>query len=125
MDAAEDRLVSVRESDLRGLVTLAYSDRPASIPAGDDLARLERLRKALDDERRLRGQAVPLAELPDDLVADIIAAAFHDTYERLAPEHGYETREGSRKPWGEVPEQNRSLMRATVRHLLDAGLIHV
>lgn len=59
----------------------------------------------------------------DEIVADIVAAAFHDTYERLAPEHGYATREGSRKPWGQVPENNRNLMRATVRHLLDEGII--
>lgn len=60
----------------------------------------------------------------EDLEADIIAAAFHVTYERLAPEHGYETREASRTTWGDVPENNRSLMRATVRHLIDAGIIH-
>jgi hypothetical protein len=75
--------------------------------------------------RPLRGQAVLLSELSDDLVVDIIASQFHDTYERLAPEHGYETREGSRKPWGDVPDNNRALMRATVRHLLRAGIIHV
>jgi hypothetical protein len=56
-------------------------------------------------------------------IADIIAAAFHDHYERLAPEHGYETREESRKAWGEVPEQNRKLMQATVHSLLSSGLI--
>jgi hypothetical protein len=56
-------------------------------------------------------------------IADIIAAAFHDHYERLAPEHGYETREESRKAWGEVPEQNRKLMQATVHSLLSCGLI--
>lgn len=58
-----------------------------------------------------------------DAVADIIAAAFHDHYERLAPDYGYETREESRKAWGEVPERNRALMRATVRSLLNARII--
>lgn len=56
-------------------------------------------------------------------IADIIAAAFHDHYERLAPEYGYETREESRKSWADVPEQNRKLMQATVHSLLSAGLI--
>jgi hypothetical protein len=41
---------------------------------------------------------------------EALARLFHDTYERLAPEFGYETREASRKPWEEVPQQNRTLM---------------
>lgn len=61
----------------------------------------------------------------EEIVADIVAAAFHDHYERLAPQFGYETREDSRKAWGDVPEQNRALMRATVRSLMAANLIQV
>lgn len=59
----------------------------------------------------------------DAVVADLIAAAFHFAYEDLAPEFGYATREASRKPWGEVPEQNRDLMRAVVQRLIDGGVI--
>ena len=55
--------------------------------------------------------------------AEEIARAFHETYERLAPSHGYETREASAKPWSEVPEQNRTLMVATVRDLIDNGVV--
>jgi hypothetical protein len=55
--------------------------------------------------------------------AEQIAQAFHETYERLAPDFGYETREASAKPWAEVPEQNRSLMVAVVQALIDAGVI--
>ena len=55
--------------------------------------------------------------------AERIAKAFHDAYETLAPEHGYETRRASAKPWDEVPANNRSLMVATVQHLLDHGTI--
>jgi uncharacterized protein YegP (UPF0339 family) len=55
--------------------------------------------------------------------AEEIAREFHDTYERLAPEHGYETREASAKPWPEVPEQNRRLMEAVVGDLLERGVI--
>lgn len=52
-----------------------------------------------------------------------IARAFHYTYERLAPEHGYETRKESSVPWHDVPENNRALMVATVRSLLRDGTI--
>ena len=47
-----------------------------------------------------------------------IAKRFHEEYERLAPEFGYETREESAKPWSEVPEQNKKLMTATVAAVL-------
>jgi hypothetical protein len=52
-----------------------------------------------------------------------IARQFHETYERLAPAHGYETREASAKPWEQVPESNRQLMAAVVGELLDRGVI--
>lgn len=55
--------------------------------------------------------------------AEEIAQAFHETYERLAPGHGYETREASAKPWADVPEQNKGLMIAVVRELLRKGII--
>lgn len=44
---------------------------------------------------------------PDD-----IARLFHETYERLAPSFGYETRKASAVPWEQVPETNRKLMTA-------------
>jgi len=50
--------------------------------------------------------------------AEDLARKFHETYERLAPSFGYETREASAKPWEEVPEQNRNLMTAVCRELL-------
>ena len=55
--------------------------------------------------------------------AELVARRFHEAYERLAPDFGYRTREASAKPWDEVPEQNRNLMIAVVRSLLDAGVI--
>lgn len=54
--------------------------------------------------------------------AERLAKRFHDAYERLAPEHGYETRKESAKLWDEVPEQNRSLMIAVCQELIDEGL---
>ena len=50
-----------------------------------------------------------------------LAKDFHATYERLAPNFGYATREASAKPWSEVPENNRKLMIATARDILGLG----
>lgn len=52
-----------------------------------------------------------------------VAAAFHETYERLAPDFGYKTREASAVPWAEVPEANRQLMTAVVAELFERGVI--
>lgn len=54
---------------------------------------------------------------------DSIAQAFHEAYERLAPDHGYETRKASAVPWNQVPEQNKSLMIAVVGALIETGVI--
>lgn len=56
-----------------------------------------------------------------------IARAFHETYERLALNFGYETRPESAVPWEDVPEQNKALMCAVAaevfpwvsHHLMD------
>jgi hypothetical protein len=55
--------------------------------------------------------------------AEQIAALFHAAYERLAPEHGYQTRQESARDWHEVPANNRSLMVAVAAHLIEAGVI--
>ncbi len=52
------------------------------------------------------------------ITPDRLAQHFHETYERLAPEHGYETRKESAKPWSEVPERNKSLMTAVCGEIL-------
>lgn len=51
--------------------------------------------------------------------ADAIAQRFHEAYERLAPEFGYETRAESAVPWEDVPEANRLLMRAVVADVFE------
>jgi hypothetical protein len=56
------------------------------------------------------------------LTAEELAQQFHEAYERLAPSFGYETREASAKPWAEVPEQNRALMRAVVAEVMIPAL---
>jgi hypothetical protein len=58
-----------------------------------------------------------------DYKAEVVARGFHETYERLAPEHGYKTRDASAVPWEDVPENNRSLMVAVARELLGSGVI--
>lgn len=49
-----------------------------------------------------------------------LAQRFHETYERLAPSFGYETRKESAKPWSEVPDQNKRLMIAVCAEILPA-----
>lgn len=70
---------------------------------------------------------------PDGLTEsedEAVARAFHEAYERLAPQFGYRTREASAVPWEDVPQANRDLMVATVasvkhvilaRHVRDTG----
>lgn len=55
--------------------------------------------------------------------AEAVARAFHESYERQAPAHGYTTRERSRKSWRDVPADNKQLMIAVARDLLDRGII--
>jgi len=55
-------------------------------------------------------------ELP---TAEELARVFHEAYERLAPSFGYETRRESAVPWEEVPENNKQLMIAVCKELLD------
>lgn len=51
--------------------------------------------------------------------AEQIARLFHETYEELAPQFGYETREASRKPWKDVPEKNKKLMIAVAEKVFE------
>lgn len=50
--------------------------------------------------------------------AEVVAQLFHETYESLAPQFGYETRLESAVPWVQLPEANRELMVATVTQVL-------
>lgn len=64
----------------------------------------------------------PVAEVPRHDPASV-AEAFHEAYERLAPDFGYKTREESAKPWAEVPDQNKKLMEAVVNDLMVRGIV--
>lgn len=66
-----------------------------------------------------------MPELQYDDLLTAVARAFHERYEMLAPTFGWETQERSRLPWDEVPEHNRELMRATVGHLIQDGVIEI
>jgi hypothetical protein len=50
--------------------------------------------------------------------AETLARRFHEAYERLAPQFGYQTRRETAVPWDEVPEQNKRLMIAVCDELL-------
>lgn len=52
-----------------------------------------------------------------------MAQAFHEAYERLAGDFGYQTRKASAVPWENVPENNKALMIATIRNvMIEQGL---
>jgi chromosome segregation ATPase len=53
--------------------------------------------------------------------AEELARTFHETYERLAPQFHYETREASAVPWHLVPAVNRNLMIAVAAEILWGG----
>jgi hypothetical protein len=56
------------------------------------------------------------------VIAEALAQRFHETYERLAPQFGYRTREESARPWEEIPERNQRLMVAVCAEILrDSG----
>lgn len=65
-----------------------------------------------------------MSNIGRDCVPDI-TKAFHEAYEELAPRYKYETRKESKKPWDQVPEQNKRLMEATVRNLFIDGHLRI
>ncbi|MEO3860890.1 hypothetical protein [Acrocarpospora sp. B8E8] len=74
----------------------------------------------------------PVSEIPpgdpDQLAytaAEKVARAFHQAYERLAPDHGYKTREATAVPWDDVPWGNKRLMIAVAHTLIRDGVISV
>ena len=56
------------------------------------------------------------------LYAEGLAKMFHEIYERLAPQYGYETRKSSQTEWDNVPDNNKQLMIATCAELLKQGV---
>ena len=59
------------------------------------------------------------------LQPETLARTFHETYERLAPDFGYETRAESAVPWEDVPDANKRLMVAVCESVVSAALAAV
>ena len=55
--------------------------------------------------------------------AEVVAREFHEAYERLAPQYGYDTRTDTKVAWEDVPNENKALMIATCRDLLERHVI--
>lgn len=58
---------------------------------------------------------------PSSPEARALAQQFHEAYERLAPQFGYETRRASAVQWADVPPANRDLMIAVCAEVLARG----
>ncbi len=91
------------------------SDKPATPPSAQQESRSVQRRVALQ-----KGEPMPTfeAQKQEGLEAEQLAKQFHETYERFAPQFGYETREESRKEWQNVPWRNRQLMIAVAKEIL-------
>ena len=57
-----------------------------------------------------------------DVFAESLAEKFHNTYERLAPYFNYKTRESSSVSWCDVPSNNKKLMIAVCKELLQSSV---
>lgn len=55
--------------------------------------------------------------------AEQLAKRFHDYYEEMASQFGYETRKDSSVEWEKVPENNKRLMIAVCQRILDEEII--
>jgi hypothetical protein len=80
----------------------------------------EFISKVLQDleANKANEQFISPAEKANWLRAEKLAQQFHETYERLAPQFGYETRKESAKPWSDVPDQNKQLMIAVCGEII-------
>ena len=66
----------------------------------------------------MRGSGDLARQAAQHISAEDLARRFHQTYERMAPQYGYETRPESRVAWDNVPEANRRLMIAVCAEIL-------
>lgn len=57
---------------------------------------------------------------PTEQQCDALARFFHENYEEVAPQIGYETRPESAVPWGDVPTKNKWVMRVVSERVLSA-----
>lgn len=52
------------------------------------------------------------------MTAEELAELFHTTYEALAPQYHYKTRQDTAVPWGAVPDDNKQLMIAVAQEVI-------
>jgi len=71
--------------------------------------------KPLKIEYYEKEKAAPAGE---PVSPDVVAKAFHEAYERLAPEHQYKTRKESAVAWDNVPFRNKELMIAVATEII-------
>jgi len=57
-------------------------------------------------------------DVEDMTLEEAVAKFFHDTYERLMPQFHYQTRASSAVPWSDVPANNKELMIAVCREVI-------
>lgn len=57
--------------------------------------------------------------------AEALAAAFHGIYEGLAPEFGYKTRPETAVSFDNIPSNNRALMIAVCKILIDNDVVRL
>lgn len=87
---------------------------------------IRKLRRELAEHRSLPAKVEELKRENAQLRLTLggpeqLAQRFHETYERLAPHYGYETRKESAVPWDKVPEQNRQLMIAVCESIISCN----
>ncbi len=61
----------------------------------------------------------------NDAMAEALAKWWHETYEELAPEYGYETRKETAVAWDDIPDTsaNKRLMIAVAKKFLSSNFI--
>lgn len=64
-----------------------------------------------------------IKDVNDVIRADFIARRFHEVYEQLAPQYGYDTRVESRVPFDSLGSDLRLLMRNTIQCIVAEGTI--
>lgn len=79
----------------------------------------DKVKKTIDEIKSLKTKINNIFLDYKEIYAKKLAQDFHETYERLAPDFGYKTREESAKPWANVPEANKNLMVAVCSKILE------
>ena len=75
-------------------------------------------RASFIQDRAVLAADAELARFREKLDREKLAELFHVTYESLAPQFGYRTRDETACPWVNVPDDNRRLMLATCDALI-------